>query len=203
MRRVAMVVAVGCWLVLVAGSSMAQLPPSFSADTKSTFKNGTTANGKLYFSGTMARVETSAMGQQGVMISDQAKQMAYMLMPQQRMYMEIPLNANNNKKGPTFLMYDPNNPCAVMPGFTCTKIGPDMVGTTPTTKWQAKGSKTDLTLWIDGRGIPIKSQTPDVTNEVTNIQLGPQPASLFQVPSGYTKFNMGGLGEMMRNMRPE
>jgi hypothetical protein len=37
----------------------------------------------------------------------------------------------------------------------------------------------------------VKAQSPRGTFEMQNVHFGPQPASLFAVPAGYTTKNMG------------
>jgi hypothetical protein len=39
----------------------------------------------------------------------------------------------------------------------------------------------------------VKWQGKDSGGELRNIQEGSQPASLFEVPAGYTKMDMGGM----------
>ena len=49
-------------------------------------------------------------------------------------------------------------------------------------------------FWLDPKlRFPVKWQGKDGSGEMRNIQEGPQPASLFEVPAGYTKMDMGGM----------
>ncbi len=51
------------------------------------------------------------------------------------------------------------------------------------------------TNWIDKKlHVPIKSLHADGTSwELQNLKEGAQPATLFEIPSGYQKFDMGGM----------
>jgi hypothetical protein len=42
----------------------------------------------------------------------------------------------------------------------------------------------------------VKWETKNSSGELRNIQEGPQPASLFEVPAGFTKMDMGGMMQM-------
>lgn len=74
-----------------------------------------------------------------------------------------------------------------------------MVNGRSTDKWEFTDRKGvgSHTAWVDQKlGFPIRTQHRDgMTMELTNINEGPQPASVFQVPAGYEKFD---LGRMMK-----
>lgn len=58
--------------------------------------------------------------------------------------------------------------------------------------------KNTRNVWIDQRThIPVKTVQGDFVTELLNIQQGPQPASLFVVPPGYTKMDMGNMMQGM------
>jgi len=186
-----------------AVSLQAQMPGPFSADMKVEMENGMSSAGKLYFSDKKVRMEMNTMGRQNVVIRDESSKVTYMLMPQQRMYMEMPAGAMPQRRGADWQAYDASNPCAMMTDMTCQKLGTETVDGNLCTKWQLTGTGeragTKVTVWIDQKtGIPIKSQTPRGSMELTNIQQGPQSASLFEVPAGYQKMDMG---NMMQNMQ--
>jgi hypothetical protein len=90
--------------------------------------------------------------------------------------------------------YDPGNPCAGLDGTTCQKVGTETVNGYPCDKWQLTG-KENSTVWISQQyHFPIKSVNADGSSvEFSNIKTGPQDASLFQVPAGYQKMDMGGM----------
>lgn len=163
-------------------------------------------NGKYYFGGTKLRMEMNAAGHQSITITDINTKVVQTIMPDQKMYMEMNMNGMMMKnKMPDMKPYDPNNPCAGDDNVTCTKVGSELMNGRMTDKWQftAKPGKKGVnrTVWIDkANHIPIKTVMDDGTTvEFKNIKEGPQPASLFQVPAGYQKMDMG---NMMRGMKP-
>lgn len=166
---------------------------------------GITADGKLYSDGNKVRMEMNARGQQSITIADNTKKLAWMIMPAQKMYMEMS-TANAEKKGASYRSYNPANPCEGLPNTTCTKVGTEMMNGELCTKWQfvSKGNGPNLTTWISQKSsIPVKTVTSDgSTMELTNIKTGPQPASLFQVPAGYQKFDMTNMMKGLGGMRP-
>jgi hypothetical protein len=49
-------------------------------------------------------------------------------------------------------------------------------------------------MWLDPKlRFPVKWEGKNSSGELRNIQEGSQPASLFEIPSGYTKFDMGAM----------
>jgi len=202
--------SVGCLLVLLVGMPLlAQMPPQFSADMQFTVPNSKIAStAKLFFGGEKVRVETNAMGRPMIMISDNAGKNAYMLMPEQHMYMDLS-NMGNQMAGhhnnrPDWHAYDAANPCAGMADTTCQKAGTEEVNGRLCNKWQftGKGKTTpDRTVWIDQKsGIPIKGLAGNGSAwELSNIKEGTQSAKLFEIPDDYQKFDMD---NMMRGMRP-
>ena len=189
-------------LALLSAAAFAQMP-QFSADvvTTSPHNNMGPMKGKMYFSANKMRMETSYEGHQSIMISDLPSKTAYVLMPQERMYMEMNANMPMGRRshGPEFRAYDPHNPCSTIQGATCKKVGVETVNGRSCEKWEITERNDKMTVWIDQKSkISIKTVHQDgSTVELKNIQEGPQPASLFQIPAGYTKMDMGG---MMRGM---
>jgi outer membrane lipoprotein-sorting protein len=182
-------------------ATLAQVPPrQFAADMKFTGKSMSTT-GKLYFGGGKVRMEMNAMGHQSIMISDPQRKVSYMLMPEQHMYMEMSTamaaQARGKKPGaPDWHMYDPTNPCSNEAETTCQRLGPGTTDGRLCDKWlfTHKGGNTQ-TVWIDQKtGIPIRSESSDGNvMELTNINQGSQSSSLFEVPAGYTKLDMGAM----------
>jgi outer membrane lipoprotein-sorting protein len=192
--------AAGLLVLLIASASLAaQTLPQFSADMTMTGPHlNEPMKGKMYFGGTKFRMDMSAQGRQSVMITDLPGKVTYMLMPQQRMYMEMRADAIRQQRGPEFKVYDPANPCANQPDTTCQKVGTEMVNGRLCDKWQftsKSGRDENRTVYIDQKTkIPIKTVRGDSVFELTNIKEGAQPADLFQVPAGYRKMDLGGMG---------
>lgn len=159
-------------------------------------------NGKIFFNGAdhKIRMDMQAHGQNVSILADagnEANPKSTMIMHDRKMYMEM--NAYGagpgmRQKAPQVHVYDPNNPCATEEGTTCKKLGVETVNGYVCDKWQFTG-KDSQTVWIAQQlHFPIKTQSEDGgTVEFTNIKTGPQDASLFQVPAGYQKFDMGAM----------
>lgn len=184
-------------LCLAAVSVLAQVPPQFSADMKFT-SQGMSGTGKLYFGGQKVRMEMAAQGQQTIMITHTDRKVAYMIMPAQRMYMEMSTDTGMpQKRGPEWQMYNATNPCANVPNTTCERIGTGVIDGRTCNKWlfTTNGPRSTKTVWIDQKtGIPLRTETSDgYLMEITNIKEGPQTASLFEVPSGFQKLDMGNM----------
>ena len=181
--------------VLVAAYPLMAQVPSFSADTKFSTRD-LTSTGKLYFNGAKVRMEINMQGHSSMVIADQDRKIADMIVPDQRMYMEMSTDDPQHKHSPSWQTYNPNHPCANVEDMTCQKIGAETVSGYLCNKWLFTGVRQNagvkITTWIDRKtSIPIKSQTAQGTMEIYNIHLGPQPDSLFEVPASYQKFDMG------------
>jgi hypothetical protein len=115
------------------------------------------------------------------------------------MYMEFPTDANSplTQRTPKWQDFK-GDPCTFgnRQDATCKKVGTETVNGRSCDKWEItdKNGKKE-TLWIDQKlHFPIKSTDGQVTTEFTNIKEGAQDASLFKVPAGYRKFDMGSMG---------
>jgi hypothetical protein len=93
-----------------------------------------------------------------------------------------------------------------------TTVGPDTVNGVKTTKSKIimkekkpNGSKMGGFWWMTKDNIMMKLDVISVDKgrkdrmkmELDNLKIGKQDASLFEVPSGYSKMDMGGMGRMM------
>ena len=177
--------------------------PQFSADMKVTSpKSPQPMTGQIFFDKGRTRMDMS-MGQQKVsVITDPATQKSIMLMHTQKFYMENSTGGGfGGFKFPDAHPYDPDHPCANQQGTTCKKVGTETVNGRVCDKWlftDAKGAQT--TVWVDQKlFFPIKTiNSDDSSFELSNIKEGAPDPSLFTIPDGYRKFDMGG---MMGNRR--
>ena len=189
-------------LALCSATLVAQAPgfSPFSADMKMESAKGAaaSASGKMYFDGGNMRMEMSQQGHDVAMITNTKSQTTYMVMPQQHMYMEIhPGQGMMGRNIPSIKPpSDPNNPCANQPGTTCTKVGTETVNGRVCDKWEFTNKDGHhSTAWVDQKlHFPIKTVGEDGSRfELSNVQEGSQPASLFQPPAGFRKMDMGGM----------
>jgi Domain of unknown function (DUF4412) len=172
---------------LVGCSGKGAMPKEFSAESVSKF-GGKITRAKMFVSGKKWRVESSAFGRTSIMIARQDKNKVYIIMPQQKMYMEQKL--------------DPKQVVSMsgkVPGeIERTKVGTDKVNGVMCDKFKVtykpseQSPKITVFQWIGKNNIPMKSAAVDGSwsSEMKNVKIGKQPAKLFELPSGYKKFEM-------------
>jgi hypothetical protein len=132
------------------------------------------------------------------------------LMNQQHMYMELSQQMASQRTAYNFFRTgDVEAACSdwmQLPqnkGGSCRKIGSETVNGRSTVKYEgtnAKGETGDV--WLDPKlRFPVKWEGKNGSWELRNIQEGTQPASLFEIPADYKKFDMPNMGGMMQ--RPQ
>ena len=193
-------------LIQVAAAQAAVQPQPFSADMKmsSSRSGGVThdMNGKMYFGPRQLRMDLQ--GGPTVILTDLKTQTAAILMPEQHIYMEYQAGEMaGHRPGmmPNIKPFeDPDNPCAREERMTCKKVGVETVNARTCDHWQITDKSGKVSnVWIDQKiHFPIKTVGEDSTWELSNIQEGEPSASLFQIPSGYTKMDMGSMMQMGR-----
>lgn len=186
-------------LITVVPCALAQTPRPFSADMQITGGKEGPMTGKIFYGGQRFRMEMTAAGNETVLITDAAKKITYMIMPQQQMYMEWPHGSMMSQQAPDMTPYDASNPCASEEGTTCKKVGTETVNGRVTNKWEfMENHKLKKTVWIDqATYIPIKTVERNGTVvQFSNIKEGSQPPTLFELPSGYQKMDMGNMMKM-------
>ena len=160
----------------------------FSADMIYTSKAGIMKQ-KLFTGNAKSRMESP----EAVIISRLDKKLAWILMPRDKMYMEQP--------------FDPSRIPATAEKFPGeierTLMGTEAVDGRMTEKYRivytTVGAKTTIYLWLDpALDVPIKTEAEDGSwkMEYKNIKTGSQPASLFEIPAGYSKMEMPSMKDM-------
>lgn len=198
------------WLAMqMATAQTAMQPQPFSADMQFSSARGSAMTremtGKMYFGSGHLRMDMQgAPGGGGILITDFKTQTVDILIPEQHMYMEH--NAGEmagHRPGmmPNIRPFrDPSNPCAGEEGMTCKNVGVEQVNGRTCDHWEITRNNGRVSnVWIDRKlHFPIKAVGEDSTWELSHIQEGEPSASLFQIPSGYTKVDMGGMMQMGR-----
>lgn len=190
-----------CALLALTSASLAQT--EFSAQIVDSQK-GNAPNAKIYFAKDKLRFEPTQKNPRGsgAMIMNLATQTSTVLMDQQHMYMEMPGQMAAQRGAYTFFRTgDVEAACADWAqqthnqGSSCHKVGNDTVNGRSTVKYEGTNANGDTsTFWIDPKlRFPVKWQGKNNSWELRDIQEGSQPASLFEVPAGYTKMDMGGM----------
>lgn len=200
------VVRLSCFFaIILAGTSV--IAQEFSADVLDT--KGKAGFEKVYASNDKLRLDSAQKGNSmgpGAFILDETQRKTVALMLQQRMYVEIPIGST-----PTALKFwrvsDPDDACpqwkkateqikSENPNkWTCAKMGNDSVDGRSAVKYKGTSSdgKTSY-IWVDTKLHCVTRMQDDSSDlQFRNIKEGSQPASLFEVPAGYQKFDMGSM----------
>lgn len=199
MLRTMIRISTFCVVVFAAGFVIAQA--EFSADIVDLQKQGTPSTAKIYFTKDKMRAEPTGGGAHGggAIIVNYAAQTSIVLMTQQHMYMEMPAQSQAQRLGYAFFEADDvENACTYWQksgrnqGGTCRKVGSDSVNGRSTVKFETTNTNGDVShFWLDSKlRFPVKWDTKNSSGELRNIQEGAQPASLFEVPAGFTKMQM-------------
>jgi hypothetical protein len=186
--------------VLFCTQAVAQSLTPFTADVSFKGKDGKQMDGKYLIGTDKVRMDMNAQGHEITTITDVNTKTSYMIMHERKMYMEMHAGQNPMQRGPKMpdaKAYDPNNPCANDPDTTCKNEGTETVNGRSTDKWVFTNKKDGevTTTWLDKKiHFPIKTLTADGAEmELTNVKEGASPASSFEVPAGYQKFDMGAM----------
>ncbi len=151
---------------------------------------------KVYHAPGKERREQDMSGMQQIMIMRRDKGVVWILMPEQKMYMEMKMG--QGKKD-----------AADIKDYTIeyTVVGEDVVNGINTTKNKVimtdkKGNKFGGFMWVSMEGIMVKMDTVSkvegakmrVKMERKNLKIQKQDSQLFEIPSGYNKMSMPGIG---------
>jgi hypothetical protein len=146
----------------------------------------------VYFGGSKLRMEVTAEGQQMTIIADPASGSMLMIMPEQRMYMQMAAGMAP-VAAPQIRSMDPANPCSGGEATGCMSLGEESVNGYPSRKWQYQIDGETQTAWISTQHrFAVRLVSGDgTTTDYSNVTPGPQPASLFSAPAGFTQMEMG------------
>jgi hypothetical protein len=189
---------------MVAHRALAQ---EFSADVVNAKDNGQLK--KLYAGKNKVRFEVgsknAAMGPSAVIL-DEAQNKYVVVMAERHMYMDAPLMMVKPLITQYWRVDDVNDACpqwkkvAAQAGAdknwgSCTKMGSETLNGRSTVKYEGVSNNGQKTyVWVDTKlHCVIKTDGANGGIELRNIQEGSQPASLFEVPADYTKFDMGAM----------
>jgi hypothetical protein len=191
-------------LSLATASAFAQ---DYSADMVGQKSDHDGSHGKIYVSGQKIRFEsTREGGHGGAMIWNVPENKRVVLMPERKMYMDLPVDI----PALAFAFWQPTDIENACPQWeklaqqlksedkisSCHKVGPDIVNGRPAVKYEGTSSAGKSSqVWLDARLRSVIKVTDSEGGgmEMQNIQEGSQPASLFEIPSDYQKFDMGAM----------
>jgi hypothetical protein len=193
-----------CFCALMLAATFVVAQAEFSADIVDLQKPGTPTQAKIYFAKDKMRIESQTASAHGsAVIINYATQTGSVLMAQQHMYMEMPMQAQTQRMGYATAFFrtgDVENACGDWQkmgheGSSCHKVGSDTVNGRSTVKYETTNASGDVGhFWLDPKlRFPVKWEGKSNSGELRNIQEGAQPASLFEIPAGFTKMDLGGM----------
>jgi len=196
MKKIAAVASLTLLLGAGAHAQLDSLQPTVSfAAWRVMTVGGATMEGPYHYAPGKHRSEMSVQGQTVTAIVREDREVLWTLMPQQNMYMEVSFDARDLGAGGAFEGSDI---------VESRELGTEEVNGHRTTKYEVtvrdpSGETATGTLWATSQMIPVKMDMAvdggeRVVVELRNIEIGPQPDSLFEVPDGYTRFALGNLG---------
>ncbi|NNL84749.1 MAG: hypothetical protein HKP27_03810 [Myxococcales bacterium] len=175
-------------------NEVGEVKTSFSADARAKTEEGT-INSRLHYRPGMVRDEMEMGGQKVVTIRRMDLKKVWMIMVGQGMYMESV----------------PGQPSEQAPEYRLVSrevIGPETVKGMATTKYKSvyesdEGRFTGFT-WYTEDHIAVKAvlmsenrgEKQRLEYELSNLKRDTQAPSLFEVPAGYRKLDMGGIPRM-------
>ena len=188
-------------LVMALGTITLFAQEDFSGDMVST-SQGNEHRAKIYATKDKIRFEPEKQGaMKGAVIVNFSTHMTDVLMPERKMYMEMPQGQGPGAQQWSRDLFRPSNlddACsewAKLPqnqGGSCKNLGGETVNGRSTVKFEGTNSRGETGYaWVDKKiAFPIKWEGKNDTRELQNIKEGSQPASLFEIPSDYQKFQM-------------
>jgi Domain of unknown function (DUF4412) len=167
----------------------------YSADSTIQNEEGTMQQ-RVYVTPTKERKEMlTGGGDGGIMIFRFDSKVLWILMPSEKMYMENSMGAGRSQRD------DPSQWT-----YEDTVVGEEMLNGVRVTKYKTIATSTDGKKyggfsWRTREGISIKqdllykegNDKKRMLTELTNVQVGRQDPRLFEIPEGFTKFDMGGM----------
>jgi hypothetical protein len=195
--------AVAGFLLCGHASARAQ---QFSADFVTLKDDGASAPaGRLRVSGDKVRIETPELAD-GFFVIEGTKHAGFFVRPAARLFMEARQSSGLIR---IFAQVDPDNPCRQWEAMAkvtevvdqgaknqgnwrCERIGEEMIDGNNTIAYRAIVSPNkELFGWIDPvRKFPLRIKTEDgAVVAAQNVRDEPQPAQMFEIPSGFRKFD--------------
>lgn len=201
-------IAAACFLLAFPILATTALAQDFSADVVSE-RSDNVGLKKVYATRNKLRFEMQGENRQmgpSAIVFDDTKHTYTIIMAERHMYMDAPMTITKRLLTHFWRVDDPNDACpewkktAEEAGSdkdwgSCTKIGSDTLNGRDAVKYEGVSKKGEKShIWVDSKlRCVVKTEEGAGDFELRNIQEGSQPASLFEIPSGYTKFDMGSM----------
>lgn len=187
-------------LAAARGAELPEPKVDYSADSL-TETDQATLKATIYYTPGKERHEQGVGGLKQILIIRKDKNLVWLLMPEQKMYMELTPSAQTHGIEIDLSHYQ----------IERTRIGEEIVEGIKTTKSKMvmrgpDGAHFDGFLWTTPEEIAIKMEAATqgggekhrVKTTLKNLKVGKQDPALFEVPAGYQKISMenlfGGMG---------
>jgi Domain of unknown function (DUF4412) len=198
----AIILAVSCTAAPTWAAPQNRPQAEYSADSTMQTEEGTIQQ-KIFVTPTKERKEMlTGAGDGGIMIFRFDSKVLWILMPSEKMYMENSMaggQGQSQREDPSQWTYED------------TAMGDETLNGVKVTKYKTIATSTDGKKyggfsWRTKEGINLKqdllykegNEKKRMLTELTNVQIGRQDPKLFEIPEGFTKFDMGGMmGGMM------
>ncbi len=184
-----------------AGEKMKEPTVEYSADMIMESTQGTIKSKVYHALGGKERQEMSVGGSTQIIISRLDKKVGWVLMPDQKSYMEMGLDESKQKSGADV------NDC----DMNISPLGEETVNGVKATKNKVSMSCPDNTnydghMWVTKDGIMVRmdavagqgSKQTNLKIDLLNLKIGKQDPGLFEIPAGYRKFGLGGFSSMFK-----
>lgn len=181
--------------LLVAATTFAQVRPNVEYSADQTMEHAEGAmQGKFYYTPGKERREMNQGGMNMVNITRHDKKVVWVLMPETKTYMEMPMGSQSSPGDlSSYKMENSEVGKETMNGMATTKSKLVMTGQDDT--------KFGGFMWSTKEGIMVKMDTIAIEKgekmrmkqELTNIKIGKQDPQLFEIPPGYQRTSMMGM----------
>jgi len=207
--------------VLTLPSYSAAKGPEFSADMLINQTTGQTQVEKLYVGNGRARLDRATQagetGRISSLIMDFDHQFLYLLLPQDKMYLQV-LGSSGilfYTGANLFRPQTPDNACsdwipeADRRGVTlrCKQVGEETINGRPVKKWDAEATNgAHGSLWYDSnlnfvvKVVRVSKEGIQSGFELQNIKVGTQPPDLFEIPNDYVQFTFNRLFDLLTKL---
>jgi outer membrane lipoprotein-sorting protein len=190
-----------------SAAGFAEPKVEYSADNYVTAEDGKEVKFKMYQAPEKQRMDFEEGGKQS-MIFRPDKKVSWVVMPQEKMYLEMSLE-EGKAKGPGAKSRDLND-CSV----TQKPSGKEVVNGVDATRSHVDvscpdGAKYAGTVWMSKEGIMVKMDATAkdgsgtkgrIRMELKNLKVGKLAPGTFEVPSGYRLMKMPGMGDYKEMM---
>jgi hypothetical protein len=158
----------------------------FSADFVVQIQGEPEMTGRILVKGEKVRHEMTQEGEKQTMIIRPDKNVTWMIMPEEKMYMEIPYQADNK----AFEEWTPEKESKAK------LVGEEVVSGLQCKKYETEEDGEKTTFWISQKhSFPLKAQDSESTLEYRNIKEDKIPDSEFELPAGLKKMPMPAMAD--------